>query len=208
MHLWLVYIFGLICWTCTAVGGFETRWMQQFLRRVIMPGRAPLPGKIKRTAWLIHVIHSQSMERLASMEYSTNPTLARFIRLLYPQKIIVRHSIPRLSRSDPWTWVMLLAILAADVLHFCKNWTHLFFYFPRSRDSDDRRLKSVDPADLPPFPQLGSCVRSSSSAVSSACSQRQNQFIHLQYYVNFHSVLMSFSDALFAVRVFPLQLGI
>lgn len=39
-----------------------------------------------------HVIHSQSMEELDSMEYSTNRILARFIRLLYPQKIIVRHS--------------------------------------------------------------------------------------------------------------------
>lgn len=39
-----------------------------------------------------HVIHSQSMEGLDSMEYSTNHILARFIRLLYPQKIIVRHS--------------------------------------------------------------------------------------------------------------------
>lgn len=39
-----------------------------------------------------HVIHSQSMEGLDSMEYSTNYILARFIRLLYPQKIIVRHS--------------------------------------------------------------------------------------------------------------------
>lgn len=35
-----------------------------------------------------HVIHSQSMEELDSMEYSTNPDLARFISPLYPQKII------------------------------------------------------------------------------------------------------------------------
>lgn len=194
---------------CTAGGGFWDQMDAAVPEESDNAGASPAARKNKTHCMTnTHVIHSQSMERLASMEYSTNPTLARFIRLLYPQKIIVRHSIPRLSRSDPWTWVMLLAILAADVLHFCKNWTHLFFYFPRSRDSDDRRLKSVDPADLPPFPQLGSCVRSSSSAVSPACSQRQNQFIHLQYYVNFHSVLMSFSDALFAVRVFPLQLGI
>lgn len=38
------------------------------------------------------VIHSQSMEGLDSMEYSTHHILARFVRLLYPQKIIVRHS--------------------------------------------------------------------------------------------------------------------
>lgn len=39
-----------------------------------------------------HVIHSQSMEGSDSMEYSTNHILARFIRLLYPQKVIARHS--------------------------------------------------------------------------------------------------------------------
>lgn len=38
-----------------------------------------------------HVIHSQSMEGSDSMEYSTNRILARFIRLLYPQKVIARH---------------------------------------------------------------------------------------------------------------------
>lgn len=48
-----------------------------------------------------HVIHSQSMEGLDSMEYSTNHILARFIRLLYPQKIIVRHSISVFQEVTP-----------------------------------------------------------------------------------------------------------
>lgn len=46
---------------------------------------------------------------------------------------------------------MLLAMLAADVLQLCKKWIHLFHYFPRFRDSDDSRLKSIDHADFSLF---------------------------------------------------------
>lgn len=46
---------------------------------------------------------------------------------------------------------MLLAILAADVLQLCKKRIHLLHYFPRFRDSDDSRLKSIDHADFSLF---------------------------------------------------------
>lgn len=47
------------------------------------------------------------------MEYFTNRILARFIRFLYPQKIDIH---TQYFKSEPRTWVMLLAILVGDVL--------------------------------------------------------------------------------------------
>lgn len=81
--------FGLICWKCGPEGDFrQTAVCEESDNAVVR-----VAARKNKTHCMTntHVIHSQSMEGLDSMEYSTNPIHARFIRVLYSQKIIVRY---------------------------------------------------------------------------------------------------------------------
>ncbi len=103
-----------------------------------------------------HVIHSQSMEELESMEYSTNHILARFIRLLYPQKIFCT------SRSDPRMWVMLHPCTYAKSEFSCS------VIFQDSGTAMTGVWKALTLL-ISPFPQLKSRLSTSSSTVPNTC---------------------------------------
>lgn len=113
MHLWFVsnYLLDVACpeGFFFAFFCFVFFWPDGCVGLQESYNTAKLPGKTKHTAWLIHVIHSQSMERAwLQWNYSTDSAYARFIRgLPHPQKIKVKTFDP--PSFEGVTWVMLLA---------------------------------------------------------------------------------------------------